>query len=243
MSELAQLQAAFQLALLDGDGAVLEALLDGPHQDRATLLAVYRTSHRSRVAEVVAARHPVLRQYLGPTAFAALTDGYVTAHGAGAPLGEVCAALPAHLRETRPFRARPALADLAAIGEAFAQALAVAPAAADAPPTLPATWRQLTLAPARGVSRLALSSNAFAIWTACREGRAPAPETAAAVTLIVWRNGAVAARGLSRREAAAWEAATTTGLAPRGAAAQRAARAWLRRWWHDGLVSRVDIEA
>ena len=77
---LAQMQAAFQAAVLEGDSAILTELVDSPHESRAQLLSVYQRAYRLRLMGVLGNDYPLLKRQAGDDEFAAIAAGYIAAH-------------------------------------------------------------------------------------------------------------------------------------------------------------------
>ena len=121
MKRLAELQDAFQRAILAGDDAVLSQIGRGPGASREALLGVYRDAYLLRLLPALAHRYPRLAETLGASAFEDLVRSYAsTGPSRGPDIREAGRALPAYLASTHPYRDRPALAELAQIEAAVA---------------------------------------------------------------------------------------------------------------------------
>jgi len=81
--KLAELQSAFQAAVLAGDakGAeILDAFAAPSRADRAEAFDVYVHGYRLRLAEYLEEDYPALRALIGETAFARLVSAYIAAN-------------------------------------------------------------------------------------------------------------------------------------------------------------------
>lgn len=190
---LSEMQAAFQRALMHGDDAVLNELLDNSRTDRNVLFGVYRHAYVARLIEVLRNDHPMLHAYLGNDAFNETAKAYVAA----CPSRNQNARwfshrLPDFLSETRPDA--PQLGELAALERALNDAF-------DAPDTEPLAlsdlaavppeqWSDLVFSPHPSACRLALKSNAHSLWLALKNDETPPPVEARTrpESVIVWRH-------------------------------------------------------
>lgn len=251
---LAELQDAFQEALLNGDGGILAALSGGARESKEALLGVYRDGYMLRLVEFVQNDHELLHAYLGDEAFEAMARAYATANPSRTRNARYfCARLPEFLAATAPYDAHPQLAELAALERALNDAFD----APDAPPlktaalaAVPAAdWPELTFTPHPSASRLNFASNAAAIWRTLKDdGDPPDPSRLDEPDrLLIWRQDAARFRSLDAEEAMLWdEAARGARFAalcelaakyddPDGAAL-RAARI-LHQWSASGLLA------
>lgn len=173
---LAQLQRQFQQHLLTCDPAIAEAIEPAERAPIATRLAIYSNAYRARLMEALGANYPRLRELMGPEAFNDVALDYIAAH-------------PSHFRSVRWFgaqlaaslelshRKQPWLADLAQ----WEWVLAAAFDAPDAQPidesSLAALtadeWPTLRLAFHPSLQRLAVQTNAPAVFKALSEEREP----------------------------------------------------------------------
>ncbi|MGE0025052.1 MAG: putative DNA-binding domain-containing protein [Hyphomicrobium sp.] len=255
---LAELQARFQAALVDGDDGVLALIPPNTRASNAVLLGVYRNAYVARLVEVLGNAYPVLAAYmgehLGEEAFDAVARRYVAdfpsrtanARWYGTHLPELLA------RED--FSMHPELREVALLERQL-------DAAFDAPdaPVLdlaglaahpPEAWGDLVFRTHPSAALLVLGSNAFDIWCAVKDG-GEAPRACRLVephALLVWRRVSVpVARRLEAEERMLWaEAAggkSFSGLAEMAAtfddpasAALRVAQ-YLNAWLADGLLS------
>lgn len=115
MPGLRELQEAFQARVLGGADDAIDARIRGDARaDAAERLGIYVDAYRLRLAEVLCNDYPVLAACLGDPGFGDLARAYTDAHPSRHPsvrwFGH---ALAEFLRDTAPWRARPALAELA----------------------------------------------------------------------------------------------------------------------------------
>lgn len=190
---LSEMQAAFQRAVMQGDDAVLNELLDNSRTNRNVLFGVYRHAYAARLIEVLRNDHPLLHAYLGDDAFTEIAMAYVAA----CPSRNQNARwfshrLPDFLAETRPDA--PELGELAALERALNDAFdapdAEPLALSDLAAVPPEQWSDLIFSPHPSACRLALSSNAHSLWLALKNNETPPTvETRSRrESVIVWRH-------------------------------------------------------
>ncbi len=78
--KLAELQSLFQSAVLTGDaedGAILDVVAPPRDADRPTMMGVYVSAYRLRLAEFLDEDYPALRVLLGDDDFEALVEAYI----------------------------------------------------------------------------------------------------------------------------------------------------------------------
>jgi hypothetical protein len=251
MNELAQLQRAFQRAVLEHSPLFAHSVVgtrEATAEDRVT---VYRDAYRLRLIEALAANYPRLREIIGEDAFDSIADAYVGTHPSSNPsirwFGE-------HLAQQmqRSFAAQPWLGELAAWEWAIAYAFdakdaqrvsmpSLADVAADAWPTLRFEFHP-------SVQCLRMKTNAPALFKALTEDSAlPEPTMGEETAWVIWRDdltpcfrslslGAAAALNLLMQRAS-FEAMCTelcTWYAADEAARQAATL--LREWIEAGMV-------
>jgi len=207
---LSEVQAAFQRAVMHGDDAVLNEILDNSRTNRGVLLGVYRHAYVARLIEVVRNDHPFLNRLLGDAELSDLARAYIAAspsrnrnarwfsHG-----------FPDFIAKTHPDQLH--VAELAALERALndafdapdAEPLALADLAA-VPPEL---WSNLVFTPHPSAARLTLTTNAHSLWLALKDEKAP-PEVETfetPETVLVWRREATPRlRRASGEEAMMW---------------------------------------
>lgn len=196
--KLADLQALFQRAILEGDNDILKAIPNSPRENNETLFGVYRNAYVLRLIEILQGDFTQLHAYLGDDDFEKIARAYIAAHPSrvrsarwfGAQLSEF-------LRATKPFDRRPVLADLAALeialNTAFDAADAPVVAMAELASVAPDDWANLVFTPHPSVQRIELLTNAAAIWIAM-VGEEPVPRAVKSkngVKVLVWRQDAM----------------------------------------------------
>ncbi|MGQ0677831.1 MAG: HvfC/BufC family peptide modification chaperone [Rhodospirillales bacterium] len=253
---LDRLQADF-MAYIRGDDAAMAGRTRATRKASAeTLLGVYRSAYPLRLLEAMETNFPRLKVVLGDADFDRMGRGYIALnpprhfsirwYGGG---------LAAYLRETDPWRAAPALAELAG----FEWALAGCFDAADAPvldaaavgAIAPGDWPGMTLLFHPSLRAFDSHWTVPELWNALENAGdgAPAPKPAkrpAPAPFALWRQeGQVRFRSLTPDEAAVLAAARAgrafaalcellAGFVPEPEAGTRAAqllRAWVEQGW------------
>lgn len=254
---LAELQAAFAKAVIDGDDGILALLCDNSRTDRVELLGVYRHGYLARLCEIIGNDYRALAGYLGAEAFEELVGTYIRCHPSTTPNARwIGQALPTYLATAAPYQQHAVLAELAALEQALADAFDSADAnrisIADLAGVPPAAWGDLRFVSHPSVRRLDLTTNAHEIWRSLSADGAP-PEVVTdnnPQRLLIWREGLqVQVRVLAADEAKMWDAAAAgqtfgeiCALAARLVAAERAAvlaATFLQAWITAGQISRV----
>ncbi len=210
---LAELQAAFQAAILSDDPAVLAAILEPPLEARDRLLGVYQNAYRQRLLGAIANGYPLLRALTGPERFQEIAASYIAANVSTSPdMSQYVAGLPGHLASATPWPAEPLLAEMARLEETIAAVFVSADdkrlQLADLGALPIEAWPDLAFAPAAATCRLDFSTNAFAIWLALSRAEA-APDAAAlaqAEHIIAYRpEWVVQLRSMQPEEAMMWD--------------------------------------
>ncbi len=256
---LAELQSAFQDAILGEAREILTAILPSRQLDSAARFAVYADAYRARLAEFLANDYPVLRLVLGDEDFGALAAAYIDAtpsphRNARWYAQDLPDFLPDFLRGHAPWCDMRALADLAALERALADAFD----AADAPrldaSALAAIAAEdqpkLCFEFSPNLALLSLLEGTTASYEAAIEGlAAPMPEPGGEETVLIWRDGSLEPfyRLLEADEALALAAARSGAkldeicgllcLRHDAEAAAGQAALFLARWFGDGLVT------
>lgn len=252
----AELQAAFQRAVMTGEDAVLGLIPDGAHEKKDVLLGVYRDAYVLRLVEVMQSDHELLRSYVGDDEFAAMGRAYVAAHPSDQPNARWFSRhLPAFLARAEPYKNHPQLAELALLEKTLNDAFDAPDAPMAGVPELaaipPEEWEGLAFTPHPSAKRLDFETNAAAIWAALKAEADP-PDAARPEPLekiLVWRDETPMFRVLEPEEAMMWDEAAkgvrfgvlcemlATYDDPDGAAA-RAAQ-YLAGWLMSGAITRV----
>jgi len=256
---LAELQDLFQEAVVAGDDALLSLIPDNSRTTRDVLLGVYRHAYAARLVEVAGSDYPRLKTYMGAADFEEMARGYVAlCPSRHANVRWFARRLPDYLSSAAPYADRPVLRALASIERALNDAFDAVDASVlgieDLARHPPERWGDLTFTPHPSVTRLNLSTNAFAIWLALRNGNdvPPAAPLVERERLVVWRNDVTpAARTLLAEEAMMWDEAAkgvrfsilcelAATYADADGAALRVAQ-YLQGWIGAGMLSRAKL--
>ncbi len=191
---LAELQRAFQAAVLHPDKNPPSFIAGTGDVSAAARFRVYTEAYRLRLIEALAADYPALRDCLGDEEFGVLGRAYADAFPSDQrSIRWFGRHLPGYLRQTPPYTHRPGLAELADFEWALSEAF-------DAPDSAPvdhaclaaldpSLWPALRLRFQPSLRRVDLRSNAPQVWQASNR-KAPLPalsEDAERRTWIVWR--------------------------------------------------------
>jgi hypothetical protein len=215
MSDLARQQSDFQRGILTDDESILAEIPDSPKEKRATLFGVYRHAYSSRLVEAMRNDHKLLHIYLGDEMFDAMGHAYVAANPSQNPnLRWFSSSLPDFLKTTEPYSKHPVLSDLAALEKALNDAFDAQDApvigVADMPGFAPEAWAALAFRAHPRATRLALSTNASAVWLALKADEDPPDPVrlTEASRLLVWRQDVTPVfRELAAEEAMMWDEA------------------------------------
>lgn len=251
---LAELQTAFQDAVIGEAREILGAILPSRQLDSAARFAIYADAYRTRLAEFLSHDYPVLRLVLGDEDFGAIAAAYIDAAPSTHRNARWYAQdLPDFLRTHAQWCDMRALADLAA----FERALADAFDAADAPRLDAGALAAIAAEdqPRLGfefspsLALLTVLEGTTACYEAAIEGlAAPMPELGSEETILIWRDVSLEpfyrlleedeAFGLAaaRRSAKLDEICSFLCLRHDAEAAAGQAALFLARWFGDGLV-------
>ncbi|MGQ0455807.1 MAG: HvfC/BufC family peptide modification chaperone [Hyphomicrobium sp.] len=210
--KLSEIQDRLQTAILTGDDAILDAILDNSRTSRETLFSVYRNAYVGRLVEILQSDYPLLRTYVGDDDFGALARAYIAANPSRTQNARWFGArLPECLAGAELQSERPQLAEIAGIEKAVANAFdaqdAPALALADLMEFPPEDWGRLSFAPHPSATRLDAATNAFDLWKALKDESPPPVATTlvAPERLIVWRsNGSPMVRAMTDEETMMW---------------------------------------
>ncbi|MEQ1671566.1 MAG: DNA-binding domain-containing protein [Hyphomicrobium sp.] len=210
---LADTQALFQKALLDGDTSVLDHLRDTSRTNRTTLFGVYAHAYRCRLVEILRHDYEYLAALMGNDAFEEMARAFVTANPSRFQNARwFGSGLADFLRANDAYASNPVFADLAGLEKAFADAFDARDATAisidDLAAYAPEDWGCLTFAPHPAVSLLSVATNVLAVWTAIKAAQtAPSsmPASQARSNLVIWRFGVTPmVREMNLEEAMMW---------------------------------------
>lgn len=209
---LAELQALFQDAIVNGNTDVFRLVLDNSRTTRETLFGVYAHAYGARLTEILRNEYPLLAAYVDEDAFNGIAESYIGDHPS-----RTCNArwfggrLPEYLQLSKTYAARPELGELAAIERATADAFDAADASVlhigEVSNYAPRDWPFLVFKPHPSTRLLNLQTNAFAVWQALKRSDT-VPEPVRGMTpqwLCVWRQGATPQlRQMPEQEAMMW---------------------------------------
>lgn len=192
MSQLAQLQSAFQAYLLDDARSTrFTAMVDDKKVGATKRLKIYHDAYRLRIIEALATAYPMLKAYLGDDLFDNTARSYLTKWPSTYPnLRWYGAQMSTHLVQTLPKH--PIAAELAA----FEWTLSLAFDAEDAPQLsiqdlaqiAPERWGDLHFKFQPGLQFLTLNCNAVAVWQALDAGNTPPKAMQGQPThWLIWR--------------------------------------------------------
>ncbi len=254
MNATARLQQHFQQFIVDGNQAIMPAVVDGPRVDASRRLSIYSNAYRSRLVEVLDSDYPALHTLAGDELFRDIAHAYVAARPSTHPNARWFGChLLSFLLDDERFSGHCALVEMAAFEWAMSMAFDAADDAVLSVEKLaqvPADdWPQLRFAQHASVQRLGLASNVPAYWLAVQRGdELPSITTnERAIPWIVWRHElTVFYRALQEDETWAIDAALAgqsfaelcEGLGQWHSPAEVPLRAvqLLRRWVEEGLV-------
>ena len=259
MSKYATLQDQFQNYVLNGDGAIMPAVVDGPRLDAKGRLDVYANGYRLRLIEILDADYPALHALAGDDLFAQLATACIAAHPSVFPNARWFGVhLPCFLAGDAAFFSQRMLAEMAT----FEWAIGLAFDSADDPvldiaelTSLPAeAWSTLGFRLHSSLQRMELAWNVPAFWQAVtREESPPAlAQSLVAVPWIVWRRELTTFfRSLEPDEAAALHTIQSNGnfadmceilcASHEPEAVSGLAMTLLKRWLDEGLISELSL--
>jgi hypothetical protein len=252
--KLAELQARFQAAIVDGSDDVLALIPPNSRTSNAVLFGVYRFAYVNRLVEVVRNAYPMLARYMAEEAFTRMAERYVARYPSRHANARWYAVSVPDLLSDSEYAGLPALREIALLERQLDQAF-------DAPdvPVLdlatlalypPETWHGLVFTHHPSATLLSIRTNTFEIWLALKNDL-PAPDAAMLdmpQSFLVWRwDGVPNVRRVAAEERMLWieagRGATFGGLAELAAtydapdeAALRVAQ-YLNGWLSAGLLS------
>jgi hypothetical protein len=256
---LADTQALFQKALLEGDDTILTSVCDNSRTTRDRLFGVYRHAYSARLADILFQDYEYLAAYTGADIFDAMAQAYIAANPSHSQNARWFGSrFPAFLQTQPSHAAHPEYADLAnlekALSDAFdagdAEPLTITFLAQQIPPD---DWGRLVFTPHPSVTLTGVETDAFALWKAMKAGEpAPAMGERAQHHLVAWRHqGTPMVRAMGGEEAMMWiEAARGSRfevlcelLATYDDADQAAARAagYLQGWLSTGMLASAEL--
>jgi hypothetical protein len=252
--KLAELEAAFQEAILGEPGKILGSICDSSRLSRADRFAVYADAYRLRLAEFVGNDYPTLRSALGDEEFGALVAAYIDANASLHRNARWYARrLPDFMAADDVWRDKRSWVDLAYFERALADAF-------DAKDATPVTIDALAAVAAEDQPRmrfefqpsltpLKLAQGTIALYEVAVEGDSLPEPSDGQETVLVWRDQEQDAvyRRIEDDEALALDAAGAgasfgeicglLGLSDTDDTVAARAAGFLARWFADGLVT------
>jgi hypothetical protein len=192
---LSEIQHRLQRALLNGDDAVLDTILDNSRTTRQTLFGVYRNAYVGRLVDILQSDFQLTCDYCGADYFREQARAFVGANPSHTQNARWYGVrFPEFLKASDGHAAHPELAEIALIEKTVADAFD----ALDAPVLgfevlagyAPEQWGQLCFAPHPSVTRLDLATNAFALWKALKDDDDTLPavnQLDAPEHIVIWR--------------------------------------------------------
>lgn len=225
---LAELQARFQQAVVEGDDGILSLIPANSRTSNAVLLGVYQHAYVARLVEIVRGAYPYLAQHMGEPAFTRMAEAYVRRYPSHHANARWYAIDVPELLADAEFEGSPELLELAGLERALDRAFD----ALDAPVLdlaalaqhAPETWGRLAFRPHPSAALLSCKTNAFAIWQALKNGEEPPLAEVSRETdgYLVWRRETTpSVRRLQPEERMLWTEAAAG--APFGALCEMAA--------------------
>lgn len=211
---LAELQARFQAAVVDGSDDVLALIPPNSRTSNTVLFGVYRHAYVARLVEVVRGAYPMLALHMGEAAFEQMARQYVALFPSRHANARWYAQDVPELLSREGFSSIPELGEIALLE----RQLDLAFDAVDGPVLdlnalaayPPETWGDLAFVPHPSAGLLTLRTNAFDIWRALKDDDAPPqplllPEPQG---FLVWRrDGTATVRRLEAEERMLWQEA------------------------------------
>ena len=258
---LADLQQAFQSAVLHLCETTPDFIIDTSKASSAERFKVYTDAYRLRLIDALGADYPALNDYLGDDGFDALGRAYIDA----SPSDQFSVRwfgrhLPSFLGETTPYAKQPLLKELAifewALSEAFDASESTLTDYNRLAAIEPTDWPSLKLRFHPSLRRINLNCNAPQVWQASNQ-KEPLPSfttSPESQAWIVWRQDLkLLFRSLSAQEAFSLDtfmqgrcfAEVCTGLSEWLDEEQVVINAagFLQAWLHDGLIADVETNS
>jgi hypothetical protein len=166
---LAELQALFQSAVIDGDDAVLDLVADSSRTTRDVLFGVYLHAYRARLVEILRNDYAELACVTGDRLFEELAFAYIAEHPSRTQNARWFGnAFPEHVASHPSAASSPELSEIAcftrALNDAFDAADGTRLTISDLAGVPPAMWGGLVFTPHPAVRRVDLCTNAVALW-------------------------------------------------------------------------------
>ncbi len=213
--KLADLQAQFQSAILDGGDGVLAHIPNSPLETKETLFGVYRNAYVLRLIGILQHDFERLHTYAGDERFDKLARAFIAANPSHTPnarwYGQELPDFIATHPDTAGFAALIAIAKLeGTLNDVFDIEDAPVLSLPDLSAFAPEDWARLTFIPHSSVRRMNADFNLTDIWTALAEEKTPpAVRTLdASENIILWRQDVMPKlRVLAPEETMMWDEA------------------------------------
>lgn len=213
--KLAQMQSAFQAALLKGGDDILAVIPDSPREKKETLFGVYRDGYVLRLLNILQDDFARLHTYIGDEAFDSLARAFIAAHPSHTPNARYYGqAFPAFVATREEFASVPMVAAIATLegtlNDIFDCADTAALTLSDLAAYAPDDFARLTFAPHPSARRFDAPCDLAAVFTALSEGSPPPGDHSGGTPqhILVWRKDVVPHyRALCEEEAMMWDEA------------------------------------
>lgn len=192
--KLAELQSAFQAALLDGSDGIMASIPDSPRESKDVLFGVYRYAYKARLIGILHEDFERVHTYIGDAAFEALARGYVAAHPSHTPNARYYGqSFPEFVAACKTFAGAPIVAAIArlegALNDVFDCADAPALTLEDLAAFAPEDFANIEFTPHPSARRFDVPVDLDAVWSALAGGSAPPAvvDLEAPQHFVVWR--------------------------------------------------------
>lgn len=251
MTDLKDIQGAFQAAVTTGEGDFIGEIAEGGKISPQKRLAIYAHAYGARLRDVLRADFPALCRLMGEEDFTVMCDAYIKAHPSVHPsLRFFGQHMEVFLKNTQPYKDTGILAEMAGFEWCF---INVFDAPDDEIATFddvaripPAAWTTLRLTLHASVHLMPLHWNVAAVWEGGEEVEA-LPEMR---LCLHWRQDLKSYfRTLDRDEASVLTLAMAQKSFPvlcetlaedQGDNAPMKAAEFLKKWISDGLICGLD---
>jgi len=214
--KLADLQAQFQRAIVEGSDDILARIPNSPRESKETLFGVYRDAYVIRLVGILREDHERLARYIGDDAFTQIAQDFIAAHPSHTPnaryFGE---AFPAFVAAHPSLKEAPAAAAIAKLEGTLTEVFDIADCApltlSDLAAFAPEDFTQLVLTPHPSARRFDTPINLDAIFSGLAGDDTTPPPIHISnppQAFLVWRKDVVPHyRMLPSEEAMMWDEA------------------------------------
>lgn len=211
--KLADLQSAFQDALLKGGSDILEHIPDSAREKKDVLFGVYRNAYVIRLRGILREDFERVHTYVGDDAFDELARAFIAAHPSQTLNARYYAqAFPQFVREAERYKAVPMVAAMARLesllNEVFDTADAEPLSLTQLSAFAPEDFANIRFTPHPSARRLSAPAGLEAIFSALSQEQPPPAPGQGVEHLLVWRKDVVPHyRILPDEEAMMWDEA------------------------------------